>query len=262
MSAAGAVPAFNARAVWAIYRFEMARFMRTVGQSLLTPAITTSLYFVVFGAAIGGRMGEVGGVSYAAFIVPGLIMLSVLTESISNAAFGIYFPRWTGTSYELLSAPVSPFEIVCGYVGAAATKSIILGLVILVTASLFVTLRVEHPVWMFGFLVLTALSFCLFGFIIGIWAQSWEQLQVIPMLVIYPLTFLGGAFYSLDMLPAAWRAVTLFNPVVYLISGFRWTFFGKGDVGIEVSMAAVALFFALCLGVIFWMFRTGYRLKN
>lgn len=262
MSAAAAPPAFNSRAVWAIYRFELARFLRTVGQSLLTPVITTSLYFVVFGAAIGARMGEIDGVSYGAFIVPGLIMLSVLTESINNAAFGIYFPRWTGTSYELLSAPISPFEIVCGYVGAAATKSIILGLVILTTASLFVPLHIEHPLWMLGFLVLTALTFCLFGFIIGIWAQSWEQLQVIPMLVITPLTFLGGAFYSIDMLPGVWKTVALANPIVYLVSGFRWSFYGNADVAVSVSLAATFGFFAVCLGVVWWIFRTGYRLKQ
>ena len=262
MSAAFVVPAFNGRAVWAIYRFELARFLRTVGQSLLTPVITTSLYFVVFGAAIGSRMGEVDGVSYGAFIVPGLIMLSVLTESINNAAFGIYFPRWTGTSYELLSAPISPFEIVCGYVGAAATKSIILGLVILATASLFVPLHILHPLWMLGFLVLTALTFCLFGFIIGIWAQSWEQLQVIPMLVITPLTFLGGAFYSISMLPGVWKTVALFNPIVYLVSGFRWSFFGNADVAVGVSLAATFGFFAICLGIVWWIFRTGYRLKQ
>ena len=261
MSAAFEVPAFNARAVWAIYRFELARFLRTVGQSLLTPVITTSLYFVVFGAAIGSRMGEIDGVSYGAFIVPGLIMLSVLTESINNAAFGIYFPRWTGTSYELLSAPISPFEIVCGYVGAAATKSIILGLVILATASLFVPLHIDHPLWMLGFLLLTALTFCLFGFIIGIWAQSWEQLQVIPMLVITPLTFLGGAFYSISMLPGPWKTVALFNPIVYLVSGFRWSFYGVADVGLALSVGMTLAFLVASLGVVAWIFRTGYRLK-
>lgn len=252
----------NWRGVRAIYAFELARFGRTVWTSLALPVITTALYFVVFGSAIGSRMSEVGSVPYGAFIVPGLMMLTMFTESISNASFGIYMPKWTGTIYEMLSAPLSPLETVIAYVGAAATKSVIIGAIIFATAHLFVDVQVAHPVLMVGFMLLMAVTFCLFGFIIGIWAQSFEQLQVIPMLVIYPLTFLGGAFYSLDMLPAAWRTVTLFNPVVYLISGFRWTFFGKGDVGIGVSMGAVALFLALCLGVIFWMFRTGYRLKN
>ncbi|HEV7343736.1 MAG: sugar ABC transporter permease [Sphingopyxis sp.] len=252
----------NWRGVRAIYAFELARFGRTVWTSLALPVITTALYFVVFGSAIGGRMSEVGGVPYGAFIVPGLMMLTMFTESISNASFGIYMPKWTGTIYEMLSAPLSPLETVIAYVGAAATKSVIIGAIIFATAHLFVDVQVAHPLLMVGFMLLMAITFCLFGFIIGIWAQSFEQLQVIPMLVIYPLTFLGGAFYSLDMLPAAWRTVTLFNPVVYLISGFRWTFFGQGDVGIGVSMAAVALFFALCLAVIFWVFRTGYRLKN
>lgn len=252
----------NWRGIAAIYRFEMARFMRTLGQSLLTPVITTSLYFVVFGAAIGSRMGEVDGVSYGAFIVPGLIMLSVLTESINNASFGIHFPRWTGTLYEVLSAPVSAFEIVTGYVGAAATKSLILGLIILATASLFVPIEVDHPLWMLGFLVLIALTFCLFGFITGIWAQNWEQLQVIPMLIVTPLTFLGGAFYSIDMLPEGWRTAALFNPVVYLVSGFRWTFHGEADVAIGISLAATLGFFALCLIAVWWIFKTGYRLKQ
>ncbi|OJW28523.1 MAG: sugar ABC transporter permease, partial [Sphingopyxis sp. 65-8] len=219
-------------------------------------------YFVVFGSAIGNRMSDVSAVPYGAFIVPGLMMLTMFTESISNASFGIYMPKWTGTIYEMLSSPMSPLELLIAYVGAAATKSVIIGAIIFATAHLFVDIQVAHPVLMVGFMVLMAVTFCLFGFIIGIWAQSFEQLQVIPLLVVYPLTFLGGAFYSLDMLPAAWRAVTLFNPVVYLISGFRWTFFGQGDVAIEVSMGAVALFLALCLGLIFWMFRTGYRLKN
>ncbi|HET9484337.1 MAG TPA: ABC transporter permease [Xanthomonadales bacterium] len=253
---------FNHRAVLAIYRFEMARFGRTIWTSLATPVITTTLYFVVFGAAIGARMGEVGGVPYGAFIVPGLIMLSVFTESIGNASFGIYFPRWTGTIYEVLSAPVSAFEIVLGYVGAAATKSIVLGLVILATASLFVDIDIRHPVWMAGFLVLTAASFCLFGFLLGIWAKNWEQLQVVPMLVVTPLTFLGGAFYSIDMLPGAWRTASLFNPIVYLVSGFRWSFYGQSDVGIWVSLAATLGFFAVCLAIVAWMFRTGYRLKQ
>jgi ABC-2 type transport system permease protein len=228
----------------------------------MLPVITTALYFVVFGSAIGSRMSEVSSVPYGAFIVPGLMMLTMFTESISNSSFGIYMPKWTGTIYEMLSAPMSPLELLIAYVGAAATKSVIIGAIIFATAHLFVDVQIAHPVLMAAFMVLMAVTFCLFGFIIGIWAQSFEQLQVIPMLVIYPLTFLGGAFYSLDMLPRAWQTITLFNPVVYLISGFRWTFFGQGDVGIGVSMGAVALFLALCLGVIFWMFRTGYRLKN
>ena len=252
----------NFRGIRAIYRFEMARFGRTVWTSLLLPVITTTLYFVVFGSAIGSRMSDVSTVPYGAFIVPGLMMLTMFTESIGNASFGIYMPKWTGTIYEMLSSPMSPLELLIAYVGAAATKSVIIGSIIFATAHLFVDVQVAHPVLMVGFMTLMAVTFCLFGFIIGIWAQSFEQLQVIPMLVVYPLTFLGGAFYSLDMLPAAWRVVTLFNPVVYLISGFRWTFFGQGDVGIEVSMGAVALFLLLCLTVIFWMFRTGYRLKN
>lgn len=252
----------NWRGVRAIYLFELARFGRTVWTSLALPVITTALYFVVFGSAIGSRMSEVGNVPYGAFIVPGLMMLTMFTESISNASFGIYMPKWTGTIYEMLSAPLSPLETVIAYVGAAATKSVIIGAIIFATAHLFVDVEVVHPLWMVAFMILMAVTFCLFGFIIGIWAQSFEQLQVIPLLVVYPLTFLGGAFYSLDMLPAAWRTITLFNPVVYLISGFRWTFFGQGDVGIEVSMGAVALFLTLCLSVIFWMFRTGYRLKN
>ena len=262
MSAAFVVPLFNRRAVWAIYRFELARFGRTLFTSLLTPVITTSLYFVVFGAAIGGRMGEVGGVSYGAFIVPGLIMLSLFTESIGNASFGIHVPKWTGTIYEVLSAPVSAFELVLAYVGAAATKSVVLGLVILGTASLFVPMRIEHPLWMVAFLVLTATTFCLFGFILGIWAKGWEQLQIIPMLIVTPLTFLGGAFYSIDMLPPGWRTFSLFNPIVYLISGFRWSFYGQADVAVGISLAATLGFFALCLVVVWWIFRTGYRLKN
>jgi len=255
------VAGVNHRAVAAIYRFEMARFGRTIWTSLATPVITTALYFVVFGAAIGSRMGEIGGVGYGAFIVPGLIMLSVFTESIGNASFGIYFPRWTGTIYEVLSAPVSPFEIVLGYVGAATTKSIVLGLVILATASLFVEIDIRHPFWMAGFLVLTAASFCLFGFLLGIWAKNWEQLQVVPMLVVTPLTFLGGAFYSIDMLPGAWRTISLFNPIVYLVSGFRWSFYGIADVGVGVSLAMTGVFLALCLAVVAWIFKTGYRLK-
>jgi len=253
---------FNAHGVWAIYKFEVARFRRTVLTSLLVPVLTTSLYFIVFGSAIGSRMREIDGVPYGAFIVPGLIMLSLFTESISNASFGIYMPKWAGTIYELLSAPLSAFETVLAYVGAAATKSLIIGLVILATANLFVDVVILHPLWMIAFLLLIATTFCLFGFIIGIWAKSFEQLQVVPLLVVMPLTFLGGAFYSIDMLPPAWRTVTLFNPVVYLISGFRWSFFGKGDVGIEISVAAMLLFFGLCLAIVAWVFRTGYRLKN
>lgn len=252
----------NWRGIAAIYRFELARFGRTMWTSLALPVITTALYFVVFGSAIGGRMTDVGGVPYGAFIVPGLMMLTMFTESMSNASFGIYMPKWSGTIYEMLSAPMSPFELVTAYVGAAATKSVIIGAIIFATAHLFVDIDVAYPVLMVGFLLLLAVTFCLFGFIIGIWAQSFEQLQVIPLLVIYPLTFLGGAFYSLDMLPPFWQTVTLFNPVVYLISGFRWTFFGVGDVAIGTSMAAVALFLTLCLGITWWMFRTGYRLKS
>ena len=254
--------AFNRHGVWAIYRFEMARAFRTPMQSFLTPVITTSLYFVVFGAAIGSGMREVNGVPYGAFIVPGLIMLSIFSESISNASFGIYFPKFTGTIYELLSAPVSAFEIVTAYVGAAATKSILLGLLILVTATFFVPVTIAHPLWMAGFLVLTAATFCLFGFVIGVVAQGFEQLQFVPMLVITPLTFLGGAFYSIDMLPPAWRTVSLFNPVVYLISGFRWSFYGTSDVSVGVSLAATLGFFVACLAAVAWIFRTGYRLKS
>ena len=253
---------FNGYGVWAIYRFEMARALRTVWQSLVTPVITTALYFVVFGSAIGSRMTEIDGVPYGAFIVPGLIMLSLFTQSIFNASFGIYFPKFTGTIYELLSAPVSPLEIVIAYVGAAATKSAVLGLVILATAALFVPLQILHPVEMLAFLILISTTFSLFGFIIGIWAQGFEQLQMIPMLVVTPLTFLGGSFYSIDMLPPMWRTITLFNPVVYLISGFRWTFYGSGDVGIGVSLGATLAFLLICLAVVGWIFRTGYRLKN
>ena len=252
----------NRHAVMAIYAFEMSRFRRTLWQSLVTPVLTTSLYFVVFGAAIGPRMAEIDGVTYGAFIVPGLIMLSIFTESLNNASFGIYLPRFTGTIYELLSAPVSPLEIVLAYVGAAATKSVLLGVVILATANLFVPVHVAHPVWMAAFLVLTATTFCLFGFIIGVLSQSFEQLQFIPLLVVTPLTFLGGAFYSIDMLPEPWRTVTLFNPVVYLISGFRWSFYGTSDVAVGISLAATLAFFLICLGVVVWIFRTGYRLKS
>jgi ABC-2 type transport system permease protein len=253
---------FNRHGVWAIYKFEMARTLRTLWQSLVTPVITTSLYFVVFGAAIGSRMTEVDGVAYGSFIVPGLIMLSLLTQSIFNASFGIHFPKFTGTIYELLSAPVSSLEIVLAYVGAAATKSIVLGLIILATASLFVPVWILHPVWMIAFLVLTAAAFCLFGFIIGIWAKGFEQLQFIPMLIITPMTFLGGAFYSIDMLPPPWRTISLFNPVVYLISGFRWSFYETSDVGVGVSLAMTLGFFVICLVVVGWIFRTGYRLKS
>jgi len=254
--------AFNARGVLAIYLFEMSRFNRTFWQSLVAPVITTSLYFIVFGAAIGSRMGELDGVHYGAFIVPGLIMLSIFTESLNNASFGIYLPRFTGTIYEVLSAPVSPFEMVLGYVGAATSKSMILGFVILATATLFVPLKILHPGWMVAFMVMTAATFCLFGFILGVWANGFEQLQFVPMLVITPLTFLGGAFYSIDMLPGAWRTFSLFNPVVYLISGFRWSFYGTADVAVGVSLGATLGFLVLCLAVVWWIFRTGYRLKN
>ena len=258
MSASG----FNRYGVWAIYRFEMARALRTLWQSLVTPVITTSLYFVVFGAAIGSRMTEVQGVPYGAFIVPGLIMLSLFTQSIFNASFGIFFPKFTGTIYEILSAPISPLEIVLGYVGAAATKSVALGLVILATAAFFVPIQILHPVWMIGFLVLIATTFSLFGFIIGIWGKNFEQIQFVPMLIVTPLTFLGGAFYSVDMLPEPWRTATLFNPIVYLISGFRWSFYEVADVHIGVSLGVTMLFLVLCLVVIGWIFRTGYRLKS
>src|SRR6185312_9392210 len=253
---------FNRTGVWAIYRFEMARFVRTVLQSVVTPVITTSLYFVVFGSAIGSRMSSVGGVSYGALIVPGLIMLSLLTSSISNASFGIYFPKFTGTIYELLSAPVSFLEMIIGYVGAAATKSIILGLIILITSTAFVPVQVHHPFWMLAFLLLTAVTFSVFGFAIGIWANGFEQLQLIPMLVVTPLTFLGGAFYSIDMLPARWRTVALFNPVVYLVSGFRWSFYDTADVAVGISLAMTLVFLLVLLGVVGWMFKTGYRLKK
>jgi ABC-2 type transport system permease protein len=253
---------FNRHGVWAIYRFEMGRALRTIGQTLITPAITTSLYFVVFGSAIGSRMIEVSGVSYCAFIVPGLVMLAIFTESLSNASFGIYMPKFTGTIYELLSAPVSFLEIVIAYVGAATTKSIVLGFVILATATLFVPLKILHPFWMISFLVLTAATFSLFGFIIGIWAKGFEQLQFIPMLVITPLTFLGGAFYSIDILPPAWRTFSLFNPVVYLISGFRWSFYGASDVSVGASLGVTLGIFVICLFIVGWIFKTGYRLKN
>lgn len=252
----------NFYAIRAIYRFEMARAMRTLLQSLAAPVIATSLYFVVFGSAIGQRMAEVDGVSYGAFIIPGLVMLTLLTESVSNASFGIYMPRYNGTIYEVLSAPISFVEIVLGYVGAAATKSIVLGLVILATARLFVDYGIEHPVWMMGFLVLTAVTFSLFGFLIGIWAETWERLMVIPTMVLTPLAFLGGTFYSISMLPPTWQTVSLFNPVVYLVSGFRWSFFGNADVSPVLSLSMTVAFMAFCLAAIAWIFRTGYRLKS
>ena len=252
----------NWRAVWAIYLFEMGRTGRTLMQSILSPVISTCLYFVVFGAAIGSRITEIEGVPYGAFIVPGLIMMMLLTQSVMNASFGIYFPRFIGTIYELLSAPVSFFEIALGYVGAAASKSIVLGLIILLTAGLFVPLRIAHPGWMLAFLVLTAVSFSLLGFIIGIWADGFEKLQVIPLLIITPLTFLGGSFYSVNVLPPVWQKVSLFNPVVYLISGFRWSFFEIADVRVGVSLAMTTLFLAFCLVIVWWIFKTGYRLKS
>ena len=256
------VGAFNLYGVWAIYRFEMARAMRTLWQSLVTPVITTSLYFVVFGSAIGSRMTEVGGVAYGAFIVPGLIMLSLFTQSIFNASFGIFFPKFIGTIYEILSAPISPLEIVLGYVGAAATKSVVLGLVILATAALFVPIQILHPFAMIAFLVLISTAFSLFGFIIGIWGKNFEQIQFIPMLIVTPLTFLGGAFYSVTMLPEPWQTITHFNPVVYLIEGFRWSFYGTTDIGVGISLGATLGFFFICLGIVWWIFRTGYRLKT
>jgi ABC-2 type transport system permease protein len=252
----------NFRAVRAIYFFEMSRTGRTLLQSIVSPVISTSLYFVVFGAAIGSRITEIEGVSYGAFIVPGLIMMMLLTQSVANASFGIYFPKFTGTIYELLSAPVSAFEIVLGYVGAAATKSIILGLIILATAGLFVPLRLDHPVWMLAFLLLTAVTFSLLGFIIGIWADGFEKLQVVPLLVITPLSFLGGSFYSTKILPPVWQTIALTNPVVYLISGFRWSFYGIADVGVSISLGMTTIFLAVCLTVVWWIFKTGYRLKQ
>jgi ABC-2 type transport system permease protein len=252
----------NLHAIRAIYLFEMARTWRTLLQSIVSPVISTALYFVVFGSAIGSRIAEVDGVSYGAFIVPGLVMLSLLTQSVSNASFGIYFPKFTGTIYELLSAPISFYEIVIAYVGAAASKSIILGLIILATAGLFVPLHIEHPFWMMVFLVLTAVTFSLLGFIIGIWADGFEKLQVVPLLVITPLTFLGGSFYSIHMLPPAWQTVTLFNPVVYLVSGFRWSFYGQADVSVATSLVMAMVFLIVCLLVVRWMFATGYKLKN
>jgi ABC-2 type transport system permease protein len=253
---------FNQRGVLAIYQFEMHRFIRTVLQSIVAPVISTSLYFVVFGSAIGSRMSQVNGVSYGAFIVPGLIMLSLFTQSLSNASFGIYFPKFTGTIYEILSAPVSALEIVIGYVGAAASKSIIIGVITLATAALFVPLRILHPFWMIAFMVLTSTTFSMFGFIIGIWSKGFEQLQFIPLLVVTPLTFLGGAFYSVYMLPGIWRKIALCNPVVYLISGFRWSFYETSDVSVALSLAMTLAFFGICLALVTWIFRTGYRLKN
>jgi ABC-2 type transport system permease protein len=252
----------NLYAISAIYKFEMARTQRTWLQSIVSPVISTSLYFVVFGAAIGSRISTIEGVSYGAFIVPGLIMLTLLTQSVANAAIGIYFPRFSGTIYEILSAPASSLEIVIGYVGAAATKSIVLGLIILGTSALFVPMQIDHPLWMLAFLILTAVSFSLFGFILGIWADGFDKLQVFPLLIITPLTFLGGTFYSTNLLPPFWRTVTLFNPIVYLISGFRWSFFGLADVNIGISIAAIVFFLALCLAVVWWIFKTGYRLKT
>lgn len=252
----------NFRAILAIYRFEMNRTWRTILQSVVGPVLSTSLYFVVFGAAIGSHMADIGGVSYGAFIVPGLVMMSLLMQSISNAAIGIYFPKFIGTIYELLSAPVSAFEIVAGYVGAAASKSMLIGVIMLITARVFVDYQIAHPFWMIAFLLLTTVTFSMFGFVIGIWADSFEKLNVVPMLVVTPLTFLGGSFYSIDMLPPFWRTVTLFNPVVYLVSGFRWSFFDKSDIGPEISLGMTLVFLALCLSGIVWIFRTGYRLKR
>ncbi len=252
----------NIYGVRAIYRFEMARTFRTLAQSIFSPVLSTSLYFIVFGTAIGSRMGDIDGVDYGAFIIPGLVMLSLLSESISNAAFGIYMPKWSGTIYELLSAPVSWIEVVLGYVGAAATKSMMIGLLILLTARFFVPYHIAHPVWMLGYLLLTAITFSLFGFIIGLWADNFQKLQIIPLLVVTPLTFLGGAFYSINMLPAFWQKVSLINPVVYLISGFRWSFFGAADVHIGVSTGMTVVFMLLCLGVIWWVFKTGHRIRQ
>ena len=255
-------PMINLGGIWAIYRSEMGRMVRTVWQSVATPVITTALYFIVFGGAIGSRMREVGGVQYGSFIVPGLIMLSLLTQSISNASIGIYFPKFTRTIFEILSAPLSFGEVVIAFVGASATKAVLLSLIILATATLFVPVHILHPVWMVAFLLLTALAFSLFGLIIGVWAGSFEQLAIIPALLVTPLTFLGGAFYSIDMLPQPWRTVSLFNPVIYLVSGFRWSFYGSGDVGVGVSLAFTAVFMALCIAVLGWIFRSGYRLKS
>ena len=252
----------NLHAIRAIYRFEMARTFRTLAQSIASPVLSTSLYFVVFGAAIGSHMGRIDNIGYGAFIIPGLIMLSMLTESISNASFGIYMPKWSGTIYELLSAPVSTVEVILGYVGAAASKSVLLGTLMLVTARFFVDYHIAHPLWMACFLLLTAVTFSLFGFLIGIWADSWEKLQVIPIMVVTPLTFLGGSFYSITMLPPFWQTVSLFNPVVYLVSAFRWSFYGSADVSLGLSLAMILMFMTLCLATITWVFRTGYRIKS
>jgi ABC-2 type transport system permease protein len=252
----------NLYGIRAIYIFEMRRFFKTLGQSILSPVLSTTLYFVVFGSAIGSAMVEIDGISYGAFIIPGLIMLALLSQSISNASFGIYFPRFTGTIYEILSAPLSPIEIVTGYVGAAATKSIFIGILILITARFFVDYDIQHPLWMFGFLVLTSVTFSLLGFLIGIWAEGFEKLQIVPLMVITPLAFLGGTFYSIDMLPPFWQTVTLFNPVVYLISGFRWSFYGVADVNVGISFGMTLLFLVLCTGIVIWIFRTGYKLRT
>src|SRR6201986_4510488 len=252
----------NLQAIRAIYVFEMARTGRTIWQSIVSPVLSPSLYFLVFGAAIGSRINQIDGVGYGSFIVPGLIMLMLLTQSVTNASFGIYFPRFVGTIYELLSAPVSPFEIVVGYVGAATTKSVLLGTIILLTSAFFVPIRVDHPFWMLAFLLLTSISFSLFGFILGLWADSFEKLQIVPLLILTPLTFLGGTFYSTNVLPPFWRTVTLFNPLVYLISGFRWSFFDVSDVNVEISVAMTLIFLAVCMAIVWWFFKTGYRLKN
>ncbi|MBX3019672.1 MAG: ABC transporter permease [Bdellovibrionaceae bacterium] len=252
----------NFQAVKAIYRYELARFFRTIGQSIASPVISTSLYFIVFGSAIGNRMQDIDGLSYGAFIVPGLALMTILTESVSNSSFGIYMPKFSGTIYELLSAPISAFEIILGFVGAAATKSMIIGAIILITARFFVAYEIQHPLWMLGFLLLTSVTFSLFGFIIGLWADGFEKLQIIPMMIIMPLTFLGGSFYSIHMLPGIWKDIALLNPIVYLVSGFRWSFYGVSDVGVGLSLSMVALFMLICLVAIWVIFRTGYKLKN
>ncbi|MEX0741004.1 MAG: ABC transporter permease [Pseudohongiella sp.] len=251
----------NYQAIKAIYRFEMKRTFRTMLQSIVSPVLTTSLYFIVFGSAIGSRMTEIDGIGYAAYIVPGLILLTVLVESINNAAFGIYMPKFTGTIYEVLAAPMSAFEIVLGYVGAAATKSVMLGLIILVTARFFVDFSIVYPLWMLAFLVLISVTFCLLGFILGVWADGFERLQIVPMMIVMPLTFLGGSFYSISMLPPVWQTITLFNPVVYLVNGFRWAFYGVSDVNAAFSLGMIVLFMLICLGIIWWIFRTGYKIK-
>jgi ABC-2 type transport system permease protein len=252
----------NYRGIWAIYRFEMSRTLRTIGQSIASPVVSTVLYFIVFGAAIGTRIQDIGGVNYGAFIVPGLIMLTVLSQSIANASFGIYFPRFTGTIYEILSAPLSFAEVAIGYVGAAASKSLVIAIIVLATSGFFVPLEVQHPLWMIFFLVMTCVTFSLLGFIIGIWADGFEKLQLIPLLVVTPLTFLGGSFYSIDMLPPFWQKISLLNPVIYLISGFRWSFYEHADVSLTVSVVMILVFFAICIAIIAWIFRTGYRLRN